>query len=95
MIVGGGYAGLSGAIEPAGSGIDACVLEAAEFGAGASTRSGGGISGGVNIGKLHGQGAHPPITPDFPLYNGSAAWALPAVGAYYRFRDNLSRALAP
>jgi glycine/D-amino acid oxidase-like deaminating enzyme len=32
--------------------------------------------------------------PDFPLYNGSPNWALPAVGAYYRFRDGLSRALA-
>jgi glycine/D-amino acid oxidase-like deaminating enzyme len=50
-IVGGGYAGLSCAIELADSGIDACVLEAAELGAGASTRSGGAVSGGVNIGK--------------------------------------------
>ena len=51
VIVGAGYAGLSCAIELADSGIDACVLEAAELGAGASTRSGGGVSGGVNIGK--------------------------------------------
>src|SRR6476620_3719038 len=51
VIVGGGYAGLSCAIELADSGIEACVLEAAELGAGASTRSGGGVSGGVNIGK--------------------------------------------
>jgi len=50
-IVGGGYAGLSCAIELADAGIDACVLEAAELGSGASTRSGGGVSGGVNIGK--------------------------------------------
>src|SRR5258707_12839590 len=50
-IVGGGYAGLSGAIELADSGIEACVFESAELGAGASTRSGGGVSGGVNIGK--------------------------------------------
>ena len=33
--------------------------------------------------------------PDFPLYNGSPNWALPAIGAYYRFRDGLNRALAP
>jgi monoamine oxidase len=46
-IVGGGYARLSCAIELAASGIDACVLEAAALGSGASTRSGG----GVNIGK--------------------------------------------
>jgi glycine/D-amino acid oxidase-like deaminating enzyme len=50
-IVGGGYAGLSCAIELADAGIEACVLEAAELGAGASTRSGGAVSGGVNIGK--------------------------------------------
>lgn len=50
-IVGAGYAGLSCAIELADSGIDACVLEAAELGSGASTRSGGGVSGGVNVGK--------------------------------------------
>ncbi len=50
-IVGGGYAGLSCAIELADAGIDAVVLEAAELGSGASTRSGGGVSGGVNIGK--------------------------------------------
>ena len=50
-IIGGGYAGLSCAIELADAGLEACVLEAAELGAGASTRSGGGVSGGVNIGK--------------------------------------------
>ncbi len=50
-IVGGGYAGLSCAIELADAGIEACVFEAAELGSGASTRSGGGVSGGVNIGK--------------------------------------------
>jgi glycine/D-amino acid oxidase-like deaminating enzyme len=33
--------------------------------------------------------------PDFPLYRGNPNWALPAIGAYYRFRDGLSRALAP
>src|SRR3954469_19525723 len=50
-IVGGGYAGLSCAIELADAGIEAGVFEAAELGSGASTRSGGGVSGGVNIGK--------------------------------------------
>jgi glycine/D-amino acid oxidase-like deaminating enzyme len=50
-IVGAGYAGLACAMELADADIDACVLEAAELGAGASTRSGGAISGGVNIGK--------------------------------------------
>jgi glycine/D-amino acid oxidase-like deaminating enzyme len=33
--------------------------------------------------------------PDFPLYRGNPNWALPAIGAYYRFRDGLARALAP
>src|SRR5215467_7678430 len=51
VIVGGGYAGLSCAIELADLGVETCVLEAAELGAGASTRSGGAVSGGVNIGK--------------------------------------------
>jgi glycine/D-amino acid oxidase-like deaminating enzyme len=51
VIIGAGYAGLACAIELADAGVDACVLEAAELGAGASTRSGGGVSGGVNIGK--------------------------------------------
>ena len=50
-IVGGGYAGLSAALELAKQGIDAVVLEAAELGFGASTRNGGAISGGVNVGK--------------------------------------------
>lgn len=50
-IVGGGYGGLSTALEAAKQGIDSVVLEAAELGFGASTRNGGGVSGGVNIGK--------------------------------------------
>jgi len=50
-IVGGGYAGLSAALELAKAGIDAVVLEANELGFGASTRNGGAVSGGVNVGK--------------------------------------------
>jgi glycine/D-amino acid oxidase-like deaminating enzyme len=50
-IVGGGYAGLSVALELAKHGIDAVVLEANELGFGASTRNGGAVSGGVNVGK--------------------------------------------
>lgn len=50
-IVGGGYAGLSTALELAKHGVDAVVLEANELGFGASTRNGGAVSGGVNIGK--------------------------------------------
>ena len=50
-IVGGGYAGLSTALELAKQGIDAVVLEAGALGFGASTRNGGAVSGGVNVGK--------------------------------------------
>ena len=50
-IVGGGYAGLSAALELAKNGIDPVVLEANELGFGASTRNGGAVSGGVNVGK--------------------------------------------
>ena len=50
-IVGAGYAGLSAAIELADLGVRAAVLEAGVPGQGASTRSGGSISGGVNVGK--------------------------------------------
>ena len=50
-IVGGGYGGLSTALEAAKHGVDCVVLEAAKLGFGASTRNGGGVSGGVNIGK--------------------------------------------
>jgi len=53
-IVGGGYAGLSAALELAKLGIDAVVLEKGALGVGASTRNGGSVSGGVNIGKSFG-----------------------------------------
>jgi len=50
-IVGGGYAGLSGALELSKHGIDAVVLERGALGEGASTRNGGAVSGGINVGK--------------------------------------------
>jgi len=50
-IVGAGYAGLCTALELARHGVDSVVLEAQELGFGASTRNGGHVSGGVNIGK--------------------------------------------
>ena len=50
-IVGGGYAGLSAALELSRHGVDAVVLEAGALGVGASTRNGGAVSGGVNVGK--------------------------------------------
>jgi glycine/D-amino acid oxidase-like deaminating enzyme len=62
-IVGGGYAGLSTALELARHGIDSVVLEAAELGFGASTRNGGAVSGGVNIGKSF-SGRAAAVTPE-------------------------------
>ena len=50
-IIGGGYSGLSAALELVKHGIDAVVLEANELGFGASTRNGGAVSGGVSVGK--------------------------------------------
>lgn len=50
-IVGGGYAGMSAALELSRNGIACIVLDAAEPGFGGSTRSGGLVSAGVNVGK--------------------------------------------
>src|SRR5438045_2764529 len=50
-IVGGGYAGLAASLELAKHGVDAVVLERGPLGIGASTRNGGSVSGGVNIGN--------------------------------------------
>ena len=77
-IVGGGYAGLACAIELADAGIDACVLEAAELGAGASTRSGGAVSGGINVGKSFtgNIAAHDPDVAKVILASASDAFSL-------------------
>lgn len=52
-IVGAGYAGLSAALELHAHGIDCLVLDANEPGFGGSTRNGGMVSGGVNVGKRY------------------------------------------
>ena len=52
-IIGAGYAGLSAALELAKAGVECLVLDVAEPGFGASTRSGGMVSGGVNVGKRY------------------------------------------
>jgi glycine/D-amino acid oxidase-like deaminating enzyme len=51
VIVGGGYTGVCCALTLREAGIDAVVLEAGRPGQGASTRSGGQVSGGVNVQK--------------------------------------------
>ena len=51
LIVGSGYAGLSAALELARNGRTVTVLEKDRFGEGASTRNGGGLSAGINLGK--------------------------------------------
>ncbi len=51
FVVGSGYAGLSAALELAREGRAVTVAEALNFGEGASSRNGGAISAGVNIGK--------------------------------------------
>jgi glycine/D-amino acid oxidase-like deaminating enzyme len=53
VIVGAGYAGLSAALELTNLGLDCLVLDANEPGFGASTRNGGMVSGGVNVGKRY------------------------------------------
>ena len=51
FIVGSGYAGLSAALELARGGRSVTVVDALAFGEGASTRNGGGVSAGINLGK--------------------------------------------
>ena len=63
VIVGAGYGGLSTALELRRNGIDAVVLERGVFGIGASTRNGGMISGGTNLGK--GLGGKSPVAEEF------------------------------
>ncbi len=63
VIIGAGYGGLSTALELRRNGIECVVLERGVFGIGASTRNGGMISGGTNLGK--GLGGKSPIAEEF------------------------------
>jgi glycine/D-amino acid oxidase-like deaminating enzyme len=77
-IVGGGYAGLAAALEFSKHGIDAVVLEMGALGVGASTRNGGSVSGGVNVGKSF-SGRATPVDPERAhrlLSDASDAFAL-------------------
>lgn len=51
VIVGGGYTGLNAAVALRRAGAEALVLEAGDFGQGASSRNAGHVSSGVNLGK--------------------------------------------
>ena len=50
-VIGGGYAGLSCALELARRGIPCAVFDGEPIGWGASSRNGGMVSGGINVGK--------------------------------------------
>ncbi len=62
LVVGGGYAGVCCALTLAQKGVQVLVLESGALGQGASTRSGGQVTGGVNVQKkaLHAAGASAP-----------------------------------
>ncbi len=51
VVIGAGYAGLNAALEITKAGRSCIVLDANEPGYGGSTRNGGQVSGGVNVGK--------------------------------------------
>jgi len=61
VIIGAGYAGLSAALELTALGLDCLIFDANEPGFGASTRNGGMVSGGVNVGKRY---MSKPMPPD-------------------------------
>lgn len=61
VVVGGGYAGLSCALELASHGKQVTVLDAQVPGIGASTRNGGQVTGGVNVGKTPSGAAGSPL----------------------------------
>ena len=69
VIVGAGYGGLSTALELRRYGVEAVVLERGDFGVGASTRNGGMISGGTNLGK--GLGGKSPIADEFERHKAA------------------------
>ncbi len=51
FVIGAGYSGLNAAFELLKTGHDVCVCDAETLGFGASSRNGGGVSAGTNLGK--------------------------------------------
>ena len=103
-IVGGGYAGLSAALQLSKHGIDAVVFEKGALGEGASTRNGGAVSGGVNIGKsFSGRAAEvDPERAELMLSDGYDAFALverlieeEAIGCLWQKRGRFQGAWTP
>src|SRR5918993_244172 len=84
VIGGGGLTGLNCAIELGRGGMRAVVLEGEDFGFGASTRNGGGVSGGTNLGKgmsgAKGRGDDPEGEALLRAMIGDAAASLTHVG---------------
>jgi glycine/D-amino acid oxidase-like deaminating enzyme len=83
VIVGAGYAGLSAGLEFTTLGLDCVVLDANEPGFGASTRNGGMVSGGVNVGKRY-------MSKPMPA-NQAAPFMADAADAFTLIEDLITR----
>ena len=76
LVIGGGYTGLGAALELARGGAEVSVLETERFGSGASSRNGGLISSGINVGKgANTIAAHGQARFDAMLAEANAAYA--------------------
>ncbi len=84
LVIGGGYTGLSAALELARGGAEVSVVEAGNFGSGASSRNGGMISSGINVGK----GADTVATHGRPRVD---AMLTEASAAYLHIHEVISR----
>jgi glycine/D-amino acid oxidase-like deaminating enzyme len=83
LIVGAGYAGLSAALELHRQGLDCVVLDANEPGFGGSTRNGGMVSSGANVGKRY-------MSGPMPLHE-AAPFLADAADAFTHIEDLITR----